>query len=289
MDRLIVGGGYLGLRVARRWRDRGERVAVVTRSPSRAEKLAAEGFAPLVADVTQATSLVALPCAKTVLFSVGYDPGGGKSIEEVYAAGLRNVLDALPNATGRLIYISSTGVYGDSAGDWVDEDSPCNPKRPGGKASLAAEEILWRHPLGARSIVLRLAGIYGPGRIPNQAALMAGEPMAVPSAGYLNLIHVDDAVSAVEAAATVEAPLPRRYLVSDGHPVCRGDYYAELARLLGAPAPRFVAPPPSDPRAARAAADKRISNARMLAELRVSLRYPTYREGLAAIVGQAAP
>ncbi|HUY91545.1 MAG TPA: hypothetical protein VMV10_22585, partial [Pirellulales bacterium] len=71
------------------------------------------------------------------------------------------------------------------------------------------------------------------------------------------------------------------------HPVRRGDYYAELARLLHAPPPRFAAPPPGDPRAARAAADKRISNASMLAELRISLCYPSFREGLAAIVASA--
>lgn len=284
MARLIFGCGYLGLRAARRWRDAGEQVYVTTRSPARAAALATEGFAPLVADVTRPEMLAGLPAAQTALFAVGHDRAAGQSIEEVYVDGFQNVLGALPQATGRVIYISTTGVYGDSAGDWVDEDSPCEPTRPGGKASLAAEEALRRHRLGARGIVLRLAGIFGPGRIPNQAPLLAGEPLAVPTAGYLNLIHVDDAASAVLAAATVEAELPRTYLISDGHPVRRGEYYAELARLLRAPAPRFAEPPASDPRAARAAADKRIDNSRMLAELRVSLAYPSYREGLAAIV-----
>jgi nucleoside-diphosphate-sugar epimerase len=286
MARLIFGCGYLGLRVAQRWRDAGERVYVATRLPARAATLSAEGFAPLVADVTRPESLADLPAAETALFAVGHDRAAGRSIEEVYVDGLKNVLDSLPAATGRVIYISTTGVYGDSAGDWVDEDSQCAPTRPGGKASLAAEESLWRHPLGARGIVLRLAGIYGPGRIPNQAPLLAGEPIAVPTEGFLNLIHVDDAASAVLTAATVEAEPPRTYLISDGHPVRRGEYYAELARLLRAPAPRFAEPPAGDPRATRAAADKRIDNSRMLAELRVSLVYPSYREGLAAIVAR---
>jgi nucleoside-diphosphate-sugar epimerase len=283
---LIFGCGYLGLRVAKRWRDSGEQVYVATRSPARAAALATEGFAPLVADVTRPETLSGLPAAETALFAVGHDRTTGQSIEEVYVGGLRHVLDALPPSTGRVIYISTTGVYGDSAGDWVDEDSPCEPTRPGGKASLAAEEALRRHRLGARGIVLRLAGIYGPQRIPNQAPLLAGEPLAVPTAGYLNLIHVDDAAAAVLAAAAVEADLPRTYLISDGHPAQRGEYYAELARLLGAAAPRFVEPPAGDPRAARAAADKRIDNSRMRAELRVSLAYPSYREGLAAIVAR---
>jgi nucleoside-diphosphate-sugar epimerase len=285
MAKLVFGCGYLGLRVARRWREAGEQVHVATRSPQRARALAAEGLAPLVADVTRPASLRGLPAAETALFAVGHDRAGGPSIEEVYVGGLENVLDALPAAIGRVIYISTTGVYGDAAGDWVDEDSPCEPTRPGGKASLAAEVALRRRPLGARAIVLRLAGLYGPGRVPNRAPLLAGEPLAVPTEGFLNLIHVDDAVAAVLAAAALEIEPPRTYLISDGHPAPRGEYYAELARLLGAPAPRFIEPRPGDARAARAGADKRICNARMLAELRIALAFPSYREGLAAIVG----
>ena len=284
MARLIIGGGYLGLRVARRWRAAGETAYVTTRSSERAATLAAEGFMPLVADVTEPASLAGLPAAETTLYAVGFDRQAGRSIEEIYAGGFENVLDALPAETGRVIYISTTGVYGDAAGDWVDEEMPCDPRRPGGKASLAAEEILWRHPLAARGIILRLSGIYGPGRIPNLAQLVAGEPIAVPTEGYLNLIHVDDAASAVLAAASADVPLPRRYLISDGRPVRREEYYAELARLLGAPPPRFISPPSGDVRAARAAADKRITNARMLAELRIVLAYPSYREGLQAII-----
>ena len=284
MARLIIGGGYLGLRVARRWQALGEKVYVTTRSPERAAALAAEGFIPLLADVTEPASLAGLPAAETALFAVGFDRQAGRSIEEVYVGGFENVLDALPEETGRVIYISTTGVYGDAAGDWVDEETPCDPQRPGGTASLAAEETLWRHPLAASGMILRLAGIYGPGRIPNQAPLVAGEPIAVPTEGYLNLIHVEDAASAVLAAASADVPLPRQYLISDGHPVRREEYYAELARLLGAPPPRFIAPPSGDVRAARAAADKRISNARMLAELHVLLAHPSYREGLQAII-----
>ena len=79
---------------------------------------------------------------------------------------MRNVLAALPAETGRLIYISTTGVYGPADGDWVDEVTPPDPQREGGRASLAAEQVLAAHPLGQRSVILRLAGIYGPGRVP---------------------------------------------------------------------------------------------------------------------------
>jgi len=289
MTKLIFGCGYLGERVARRWRDAGREVTVVTRSQERADQFQRAGYATIVADVTRPESLRDLPSAETVLFGVGYDRSAAastQSIEEVYAGGIRNVLAALPLDTGRFIYISTTGVYGPASGEWVDEATPPDPRRDGGRASLAAEQLLAAHPLGARSVILRLAGIYGPNRVPFIKELRAGEPIPAPASGYLNLIHVDDAAQAVVAADHLE-PLsngPRVYCVSDGEPVQRGDYYSEVARQVGAPPAQFTAPDPSSPRATRAESDRRICNDRMLAELRVTLAYPDYRAGLAAIL-----
>lgn len=285
MAKLIFGCGYLGLRVAQRWLAGGHSVYAVTRTQQRADELAEIGIRSIVADVTQPESLVDLPAATTVLYAVGYDRRQGQSMREVYVAGMRNVLGALPKETGRILYISSTGVYGDSAGEWVDEDTPCSPQREGGRACLAAEKVLAAHPLGPSSVVLRLAGIYGPGRIPRKDLLIAGEPIPAPADGYLNLIHVDDAAAVVLAAE--RASTPRTYVVSDGHPGQRREYYLELARLVNASAPTFVEPPPTSPAAKRAAADKRASNARLLRELDVRLAYPSYREGLEATLREA--
>lgn len=291
--KLLFGCGYLGSRVAKLWRASGDEVLVVTRDKAKAARLRSEGYQTLTADVCEPAALRSLPAAETVLFAVGYDRRSAtpRSIGEVYAGGVRNVLEALAaaasaspgSATPLFVYISSTGVYGDAVGDWVDEDTPCRPLRDGGKACLAAEEALAAHPLGADSVVLRLAGIYGPGRIPRADALRRGEPIDAPADGYLNLIHVDDAARTVLAVEQAVAP-PRTYCVADGRPPLRRDYYAELARLLGAPAPIFVPPTPDSPAAARAAADKRISNARLVREIGVEFQYPSYREGLAAIV-----
>jgi nucleoside-diphosphate-sugar epimerase len=292
MTKLIFGCGYLGERVARRWHDSNHDVVVVTRGLDRAAEFQRQGFRAIVADVTQLPTLVNLPIADTVLFSVGFDRSTGGSIGDVYAGGVRNVLAALPRATGRFIYISTTGVYGNADGGWVDEETPPDPQREGGRASLAAEEVLFASPFAERAIVLRLAGIYGPGRVPFLELLRAGQPIPAATDGYLNLIHVEDAAAVVVAAANVpEAALSRKrrerqvYCVSDGHPVRRGDYYREAARLLGAPEPQFTAPDSNSPRAARAASDRRIRNDRMLAELGVTLAYPDYRAGLAAILG----
>jgi len=305
MSKLIVGCGYLGRRMAARWVEEGHEAFATTRSPERAEEWkkgtglicrngpkgashkAPSPFSPVVADVTRPETLSALPKAETVLYAVGFDRTSGASRHQVYAEGLRAVLDALdPAVTRRIIFISSTGVYGDPGGQWVDEDSPCRPESDGGRAFLAGEQILARHPLGERSITLRMAGIYGPGRVPKAEELRAGKPVAVAAGGSVNLIHVDDAAAAVVAAEARAEP-PRLFLVSDGHPVERREFYTHLAEVLGCAQPRFVEPPPEQRKIGRGGGDKRVRNRRMLEELGVRLAYPTYREGLAGIYGGA--
>ena len=288
MVKLIVGCGYLGGRVAERWLADGHSVVAVTRSPEHAALLERDGLRPIVADVTNPNTLGGLPAAETVLYAVGYDRRSGASRWDVYVGGLRAVLDALPVDTGRFLLTSSTGVYGQSDGSWVHEESPCRPAREGGRVMLAAEEVLGKHPLSSRAIILRLAGLYGPDRIPRMGDLLAGRPIAALPRGRLNLIHVDDA-AAVVLAAEAQARPPRTYVVSDGHPTQRRQFYEHLARLLDRPAPQFVEPPADAPSALRAAASKRASNSRMCNELGVVLAHPSYREGLAAIVAAGQP
>jgi len=282
MAKLVIGCGYLGQRVAERWLRQGHEVFVVTRSRPRALEFTGAGLKPIVADVMRLNTLMGLPAAETVLYAVGYDSNQGHSIEEVYLLGLMNALNALPPETGRVIYVSSTGVYGDADGEWVDEETPCNPDRAGGRACLSAEQALASHPHGKNSIVLRMAGIYGPGRIPRKEAFESGRPMAVVPTNWLNLIHVDDAATVVLAAE--KAPqAPRQYVVSDGVPVQRGEYYTEIARQLGAPEPKFLRADQTWPGPVRSSNNKRVNTARMQAELDVRLAYPSYREGLASV------
>src|SRR5262245_14138887 len=181
MANLIFGCGYLGSRVAQRWREAGHSVSVVTRSEERAETFRRQGCDAIVADVTKPETLRNLPAADTVLFAVGFDRGSGGSINDIYAGGMRNVLAALPEDIGRFIYISTTGVYGPADGGWVDEATPPDPRREGGQASLEAELALAANILGKRSVILRLAGIYGPGRVPFIRELRAGKPIAAPA------------------------------------------------------------------------------------------------------------
>ena len=290
MAKLIFGCGYLGHRVAKRWTDRGETVHVVTRSVARAEEFLQSGLQPHIADITQPETLIGLPHATTVLFAVGLDRSTGDSIKNVYVHGLRHVLAALITEgcpVERFIYISSTGVYGQSAGEWVDEDSPCGPTREGGQACLAAEQLLVNHAIGGKAVILRMAGIYGPNRLPRKRDLQRQKPMLVAD-GYLNLIHVDDAadiVLAADAYAAESSRLPAKFVVADGNPVKRRTYYTELARLLQLGKPEFCVPDLGQPGAARRMGSKRARTTRLMQELQPNLNFPSYREGLAASVG----
>lgn len=243
MAKLVVGCGYLGSRVAQPLvvgRPDGLRCHAICGTRRRTPR---PGVQPIVADVTRPETLQGLPEVEAAFFAVGYDPRSGVSRHAVYVDGLRNVLNRLSDRTARVIFTSSTGVYGQAEGDWVDEDSPCQPTREAGLALLAAEALLRGHRFGQRSLVLRLAGIYGPGRIAKLADVLAGRPIVTQAEGYVNLIHVDDAAEAVLAAET-RAQIPRVYLVSDGHPVKRKEFYTYLATLLGREAPAFLEPPP---------------------------------------------
>jgi len=281
--RWIFGCGYLGRRVARRWLAAGWQVHVVTRSIAKARELASEGMVAHIADASKPLDLPWSTPVDALLFAIGFDRSPGQSIFEAQEGGVRHVLESLdPGRVRRWIQISSTGVYGDAGGDRVDEDSECHPDRDGGRASLAAERRVQADSRAGEVTILRLAGIYGPGRLPNAAALRRGEPLAVVAEGWLNLIHVDDAALAVDlAAAAVRGGL---YVVADGNPVIRGDYYREVARAYGVPQVTFAAPAEDSPRASRAGANKRIDASRIRRELGFQPAFPSYREGIAAIV-----
>ena len=124
---LIIGCGYLGQRLGARLVRDGGRVYGTVRSPGRAEEIAGIGIEPVIADVLRPETLRRLPAAERVFYAVGFDRSAGAAMREVYVDGLQNVLDRLPISVRRFVYASSTGVYGQSGGEWVDEESPTAP------------------------------------------------------------------------------------------------------------------------------------------------------------------
>jgi nucleoside-diphosphate-sugar epimerase len=282
---LIIGCGYLGQRVGSLLRDRGEGVFGTVRSDLRAAEIARLGIEPVIADVLRPDTLSALPGADRVFYCVGFDRAAGATMRAVYVDGLNNVLDCLGSSLTRLVYASSTGVYGQNDQEWVDEESPACPRHESGRVCLEAERCLreWAPFRQAAVVVLRFAGLYGPGRLVRRSILERGEPIPGDPSKFLNLIHIDDAARAAAAALAVPEPEPL-YLVGDDRPVTREEYYARMAAALRAPEPRFEPSASVGLEAARDATNKRIKNERMKRGLIPTLQYPDITTGLAAAV-----
>ena len=277
MRRLVIGCGYLGNRVAKLWRDTGDEVYATTRG-ARLKALSVAGLRPIEVDVTCDISSGAFPAADTVVFAVGRS---GRTMFDVHGTGLVRVLDALPLSTGRVIYISSTGVYAQNRGEWVDEVSVCQPEREGGKACLAAERLLFGHARGRDAVVLRLAGLYGERRLPWLTNITEGNPIPSSPDAYLNLIHVEDAAQAVvTAAASEQTVVGRTYNVSDGRPPARREYVELLARRLRKPVPVFKG---------GSGRGKRVKNDRAVLELGLRPEYDSFREGLTVSCPKVSP
>jgi nucleoside-diphosphate-sugar epimerase len=226
MRALVVGCGYLGRRVAAIWRSEGMQVSALTRSSANAATLAEQGIEPVVGDVLLPETLRSLPAADIVLYAVGYDRQAGASKRDVYVRGLASALENLGSRVRRLLYISSTSVYGQDEGEWVDETSETMPANEDGQIVLAAEQTVRQLcPAGVAS-VLRFSGIYGPGRLLRRIeSVRSGEPIAANLEGFLNLIHVDDGAQIVSRLAKRDSVEPT-YLVTD-------DPAARVLRSLG--------------------------------------------------------
>lgn len=282
-SRLIFGAGYLGARVARHWLSAGDHVTVVTRSQASADQWLNAGASACVANVTDQDSLrVAFASDNhtydSVLYCVGYDRSSGDDRDTVAVTGPRWAAEPLRGRFRHWVSTSSTSVYGQKDGEWVDEDSTTEPLTDSGQRCVAAENATREAVAGASLTILRLAGLYGPGRmLARESALRNCTPFPGDGAQWLNLIHVEDAVQACIAAS--DDHKNDLVLVSDDNPVRRSEYYGYLANLLDAPLPIFD----GQPRTSRGAANKRCLNQRLKQTLVDSLLFPAYRDGLAEI------
>jgi nucleoside-diphosphate-sugar epimerase len=263
-----IGLGYTALALAERLMRRGWQVSGTCRSEDKAAALRRRGI-HVRTELPRA--------ARHVLVSVPPDETGdpGFAVHGEALAGRRDL--------AWLGYLSSTAVYGDRQGGWVDEDTAPAPGTERGIRRLAAERQ-WRGLEGIPVHVFRLAAIYGPGRSAFDA-LRAGRAQLVKKPGQVfSRIHVADLAAVL--AASIGRPDPGRvYNLADDEPVPPDEVLVHAARLLGMP------PPPEVPFEALGAAarsfyaeNKRISNDRIKRELGVRLAYPSYREGLAAIL-----
>jgi nucleoside-diphosphate-sugar epimerase len=285
---LIVGCGYLGRRVGRSLRARGIRVLGTTRSEEKGEALRGVGIEPAVVDLLKPEGLDRLPRVDAVLFCVGHDRAAGVPIRRLYVEGLRDFLAGFPGCS-TFVYASSTGVYSGERGEWVDESTSPAPRTESGEACLEAEGVVraFAEGRGVASVVLRLAGLYGPGRVIGRERLIRGEAIPGHPEKFINLVHVHDAAEAA-ASALLRPPRPAEtevFNVVDDRPVSREELYGLTARLLGAPPPTFEV----SESGGWGESDKRVANAKMKAGLRGTLTYPDVTSGLPAAVSGEEP
>ena len=273
---LSFGHGYSARALARilppDWR-----VIGTTRSPDKAAALMAEGTEPRIWPGAEMGP--ALDAATHLLVSAAPDAGGDPVLRE-----LRAEIAARADRFAWVGYLSTTGVYGDHGGGWVTEDSPLTPATERGQARVRAEAD-WA-ALGLPLHIFRLAGIYGPGRGPF-AKVRAGTARRIVKPGQVfSRIHVEDIAQVLWAS--IRAPNPgAAYNLCDDDPAPPEDVIEHAARLLGLPVP-----PAEDFETAEMtpmarsfyAESKKVSNARIKSELGVTLRYPDYRAGLAALL-----
>lgn len=280
MNVLIAGCGYVGSALAERLLAAGHAVWGIRRNVDALPP----GVTPVVVDLLSGAGLGAVPGhPDVVLYAVA---GGGKADTDyhaLYAGGLRRLVDQLAACGAsprRLVFVSSTGVYGRSDGGWVDEDTPTGPALASGRAMLAAEAVARAAPWS--SLAVRFGGIYGPGRTRLIRSLERGDatcPRDPPR--YLNQIHRDDCAGVLEHALTADA-VDDVWVATDSEPAPRWDVLQWLAGKMNVPGPREWTEADGDyPGADRA--NKRCSNARLLAS-GYEFIYPTFREGYGALL-----
>jgi len=281
---VVLGCGYVGLELARQCRDDHE-VVGVRRSDEGVAAIEAAGAEAVQADVTDPDSLERVPDADALVFAASSGGRGADAAREVYVKGLRTAIEAFGSRESppdRLVYTSSTGVYGDHDGDWVDESTPLDPTTEKTKVLAEAERIAREEAseYGIDGTVARFAGLYGPDRY--RLSRYVEGPV---TEGYLNMVHRDDAAGAVRHCLTEDLARDEVVLVVDDEPVSKWEFADWLATQCGEPEPpkrtkdeRLADPDLSEAARRRILTSKRCSNDR-LRELGYGFAYPTYREG----------
>ncbi|MHB8667145.1 MAG: SDR family oxidoreductase [Burkholderiales bacterium] len=279
---LIVGCGDIALRALPQLA-RSYQVFGLVRTADQAGRIARHGAKPIVGDLDHPATLAPLAGVADLVLHLA--PPGDSGERDRRSASLIAALS--PRPPQRLVYISTSGVYGDCGGAWVDEDRPLAPQSPRGARRADAERALfaWGEQSGVAVAVLRVPGIYAADRLPTAQLLRGAPVLREEDDVYSNHIHADD-LAAVCVTALERAAPGRAYNASDDSEMKMGDYFdlvADRARL------------PRPPRVSRAQAEagaisagllsfmresRRLVNARMKTELGVRLRYPSVYDGV---------
>lgn len=292
MQVAILGCGYVGLELARQLLSRGHDVTGVRRSDAGLAAVEETGAQAVAADVTDGDALEGVPAADAVVFAASSGGRGADAAREVYVEGLRTAIDhfgSRSDSPNRLVYTSSSGVYGDHGGDWVDETTPIDPitdkTRVLADAERIALEVTGEHDIDGT--VARFAGLYGPDRYRLERYLEG--PV---TEGYLNMVHQVDAAGSIRHFLEEDCARGEAVNVVDDEPVDKWDFADWLADECGVERPekrtieeRLAAGDLSTPAERRLRTSKRVANDR-LREVGYDLEFPTFREGYRKAVKQ---
>jgi len=270
---LIAGYGYVGSALAKLLIARGDTVWGLRRGAPLDD---ASGVRFIQADLEDARSLTELPQdLDWVVFCASAGGSNEEAYRRLYLEGLSALLASL-NGGPRVLFTSSTSVYAQLDGSWVDESSPTEPHSFAGRIMLQAEARVTGH--GLESTVIRLGGIYGPGRTRLVRVVDQNEVNPAQPDGYTNRIHRDDCAGALAHLTTLAEP-KQLYIGVDDSPTLRSEVLAYIATELGKPTPPLGVAPAS----ARGRSNKRCSN-RSLKQSGYQFRYPSYQHGYSELI-----
>jgi nucleoside-diphosphate-sugar epimerase len=282
MHVLVAGAGWLGAALVRGLVARGDRVTAVRRSAERLFQLEQLGASPLPLDLSCASAVDRLPRDVDAIIAC---QSSRADLPDAYRAAYVEVNRTLVEAAARcaargLVYTSSTGVFGQRDGGDVDEATDPMPASTTAEALVEAEQVvLDAGARGVRAQVVRLSGLYGPGRYGIVERVRNGALALGPGdRAWMNFCHLDDAVGFVLAALERGRP-GGMYHGSDAEPAHRSEVVRWIAERLAIDPPSVSAP--------SGGPDRRVLSERTRAELGVTLRYPSFREGLAGVAAPA--
>ncbi len=288
-DVLIVGCGDIGVRVSRLISARGGLVTAVSRSYSNEARLEESGLRVVPGNLDDLSALDKLDTAGKLVFYLAPPPGGGP-----FDSRMRNFCEVIgkDRAPAKVVYVSTSGVYGDCGGEWVTEETPINPQTSRAQRRVDAETTLqgWGQEHDVPVVILRVTGIYGPGRLP-LARIKQGHPvLREEESPPTNRIHADDlatvCIKAAERAAAGDI-----FNVSDGQPGTMTQYFNHVSDLLGLPRLSQInmeeAKQVMNPMMLSYLTEtRRMDNRKMMEKLNVTLMYPDLVSGLKHVVAQ---
>lgn len=289
---LITGCGDIGKRVATLLRnqqpDDGLQIHGVVRREDAARELQSMNITPVIADLDRADLLTVLPTKGATIFHFAAPPNDAEGKDQVRDPRFRSLLAACDSngLPKKIVLLSTTAVYGDCNGEWVDETAEVNPQTDRGRRRLDAEQALknWAEARGVEYVIVRVSGIYGPGRLPVERIKKGLPILREDLAPFSNRIHQDD-LATVCVAAAERAPSGAIYNVCDGHPSTMSHYFKAIAKALNLPQPPEIDRQQAEQQLSAGMLSylresRRLSNRKMLDELGVKLQYPDLEAGL---------